>query len=99
MKISINIDETHQKGSLSHFSDIRFSFCCMACRTRVFVKENHEKSQKLPILGHNIKTRPQLKILDTLPCIRVFSIDVERLRIGSLISSEISMLKRIKVKI
>ena len=42
---------------MSQFFDKTISFFFMACRTFVFVK-NYEKSQKLPVFGHKIKTRP-----------------------------------------
>ena len=47
---------------LFHLFDIGLSFCVMACRKLMFVKD-HEKSQKLPVFGYKIKTRPQLQNL------------------------------------
>ena len=61
---------------MSHFFYIGLSFCFMACRTFVFVK-NYKKSQKLPVFGHKIKTGASLKKnLDTLPSIRIFVMDI-----------------------
>ena len=43
---------------MSHFLSIGLSFCFMVCRTFVSVN-NYEKSEKLPVFGHKIKTWPK----------------------------------------
>ena len=54
MKISVPIDGTYDKGRVSLFF-IGLSFCFVPCRKLMFVN-NYEKSQKMPVFGHNIKT-------------------------------------------
>ena len=49
--------DTHQEGRVSQIFDIGPSFCLMTCRKWMFEK-NREKSQKLPVFCHKIKTKP-----------------------------------------
>ena len=42
---------------MPHSFDMGLSFCFMACRLFVFVNK-YKKSQKLPVFGDKIKTRP-----------------------------------------
>ena len=56
LKISVPIDDIHLEVRVSHFFCIGLSFCFMTCRNLMFVK--NEKSQRLPVFGHKIKTMP-----------------------------------------
>ena len=46
---------------MSKIFNIGPSFCLMTCRKWMFVK-NREKSQKLPVFCHKIKSKPKIKI-------------------------------------
>ena len=56
LECSIRIGETHTKGSVSQICNIGLSFCFVTCRKLMFVKRD-EKSQKLPVFCHKIKTK------------------------------------------
>ena len=73
---------------MSQISNIGPSFCLMTCRKWMFVK-NREQSQKLPDFCHKIKTKPYIK-----NALERFFIHVETLMDASIISTEISMLKK-----
>ena len=50
------------KGSVSQNFELGLSFCFMQCRRRHFEKKV-QKSQKLPVFYHKIKTRASTKNL------------------------------------
>ena len=56
LKICMCIAETYMEGRVSQIFDLGLSFCFMQCRRRHFEKKS-QKSQKLPVFYHKIKTR------------------------------------------
>ena len=56
LKMCMCIAEICMKGSVSQNFDLGLSFCFMQCRRRHFEKKV-QKSQKLPVFYHTIKTR------------------------------------------
>ena len=57
LKISMRTVDTHSEGRVSQIFNIGPSFCLMTCGKWMFVK-NREKSQKLPVFCHKIKSKP-----------------------------------------
>ena len=56
LEICMCIAEICMEGSVSQNFDLGLSFCFMQCRRRHFEKKV-QKSQKLPVFYHKIKTR------------------------------------------
>ena len=56
LKMYMCIAEICMEGSMSQKFDLGLSFCFMQCRRR-HLKKKVQKSQKLPVFYHKIKTR------------------------------------------
>ena len=56
LRFSIHIGKTYSEGRVSQIFNIGLSFCFVTCRKLMFVKID-EKSQKLPVFCHKIKTK------------------------------------------
>ena len=74
--------------------DIGLSFGFMACRKLMFVKKIIKNNKSYPFLVIKSEVGLESKIWDTYLRLKMFSMEFDSLRSGSLISGEISMLKK-----